>query len=577
MYTYIDGELCLQQERQLYSHVATCQRCQYELDSARNLHHLLEDTIKYVDPPEGFADRVLANLPSRIGTENVQLNEFQKEQETPTEKQKQITKLFTFKNRWVGVAAGLLLALFSTFGLGQIAQIAIDPKAEEGFYLAIIPKSPDELIADYNDKNNLGNNQGHSDNPVGISEEQPSNEKDKDNTKNDNKPSAIIAEKGSENTKNGTDNTDIQNNKNTNSGQSGNNQKAASREPEHTIADNSGQKEPDEIKEPFTMFNATSTVTVTSLVENVSGASWNSNGSGIIYTLENEGRHQVQEISLNGGSKKSMGYYSAAGRWSPNNEYIVYTLPVDGSGTIWIEGNGEKKNITPVNGNATSKWAYDPIWSSKGEIAFLTDRFGGTEIMVADLDGDCRRVTFTGNSKDAIAWSPDGSKIAYQETKDEKNSRNSTINVISAYGENAKTITSPVKANNMAITWSPDGKLLAVNIAGGEQQGVWLASANGKDWERRLTAKGGGKNILWSPDGQKIAFNDPQGIFHAIIWKSTNDNISMVQITHSGTQMVDAYIEWSKNSRELLIEQTLKGTKNKKAWIASLPKSINAY
>jgi anti-sigma factor RsiW len=162
IYTYLDGEMSTYEERVLYSHMAACDACQLDMDRARNLHALLEKTIKHVEPPRGFAQKVMANLPSKTDTDAQALAEFDffKEERAAEEsvkesmeKMKETKKTFKFNSRWIGIAAGLAFALLAVAGISQVASIAIDPKAEDGFFVAITPKDADVLIAEHYGEN----------------------------------------------------------------------------------------------------------------------------------------------------------------------------------------------------------------------------------------------------------------------------------------------------------------------------------------------------------------------------------------------------------------------------------------
>lgn len=575
IYTYLDGELSTYEERTLYSHMATCDSCQLDMERARNIHQLLEKTIKHVEPPQGFADKVVANLPSRTNTGSAELDtkDFLKEETAAEEKDKGPKRIFPFRNRWIGIAAGLVFAFLAVSSLNQVAQISIDPKAEDGYFVWITPKDKDVLLEEHGDKSQQSDN--HVKETPTVNDGEPKDVQEGNNTTDDpdNSKDNMVPD-GSNSDSQSNAGADDKQNPDSNEEESTNKD-----EPSHVVASNfPDDVETFETEEPIVLFNATGSVTLTPLADNAGSATWNSTGTSLLYTVENDGKYEVHESQINGDSKRASGSYSTAGRWSPNKDYVVYTQVVDGRSTIWVEGRGEKKNLTPETedqGNG-SHWAYNPVWSNKGEIAFLTRRFGGTEIMVVDLDGNSRRVTSTGGKKEAISWSPDGTQIAYYKSWEEKGSKLGEIVVVSADGGKGKAVTPSIKTTGMAAAWSPDGKLLAVNAAG-EQGGVWIASSTGSKWERQLTTKGGGKTIKWSPDGQKIAFNDSQGVFHILIWRSAQANINMVQVTPMAGQMIDAYIEWARNSQEILIEQPVSGSEQRKVWVATLPKSITAY
>jgi WD40 repeat protein len=93
------------------------------------------------------------------------------------------------------------------------------------------------------------------------------------------------------------------------------------------------------------------------------------------------------------------------------------------------------------------------------------------------------------------AWSPDGSKIAFQ------GARNNHIDiyVMNANGSNQTRLTTTLANRNPC--WSPDGAKIAF---AGDSYGIYVMNANGSNQIRLTTIYD--SNPSWSPDGGKIAF-----------------------------------------------------------------------
>ncbi|WP_227762641.1 anti-sigma factor family protein [Zhaonella formicivorans] len=62
IYTYLDGQLSNQVERSFFAHLSNCPACQHELNLARQTNRLLETFCTPVEPPPGFADRVMSKI-----------------------------------------------------------------------------------------------------------------------------------------------------------------------------------------------------------------------------------------------------------------------------------------------------------------------------------------------------------------------------------------------------------------------------------------------------------------------------------------------------------------------------------
>ena len=143
-----------------------------------------------------------------------------------------------------------------------------------------------------------------------------------------------------------------------------------------------------------------------------------------------------------------------------------------------------------------------------GRIAFTSTRDGTStyEIYSAAPDGsDAKRLTWGDAAKQNPTWSPDGSKIAYEDAADGR----FKIYVMSHDGS-GRTRVSPDTASSIVDdtnpAWSPDGTRIAFASTrpSGDAWHVWVVNADGTDL-RRLT-DGFGVEPAWSPDGSRIAY-----------------------------------------------------------------------
>jgi Tol biopolymer transport system component len=187
-------------------------------------------------------------------------------------------------------------------------------------------------------------------------------------------------------------------------------------------------------------------------------------------------------------------------------------------------------------------------------------------IWVMNADGSSpvplTKITVTNVASIQPVWSPDGSKIAFMSSRalDGSNTANtnSTDNVwvINADGSNAVPLTKlTVAGNNPPIAWSPDGSKIAFlssrALDGSNAPNtnatlnIWVISADGSNLVplTKLTAAFGISNLgtfIWSPDGSKIIFSssraldgsdsaDPNG--NSNIWMMNADGSNLTAIT----------------------------------------------
>jgi Tol biopolymer transport system component len=152
--------------------------------------------------------------------------------------------------------------------------------------------------------------------------------------------------------------------------------------------------------------------------------------------------------------------------------------------------------------------------------ASLADAAGSpaVDIYTVRADGtDLRRLTDGPGEKSAVAFSPDGRRIAYRDWQDGSES----LVVMDAGGGNRTTLASSNSAgsycNRGAIAWSPDGSSLVFPVMAvcDSRFDLFIVAADGSTPARKLLAEGTyAVHPAWSPDGKQIAFlggNDSAG------------------------------------------------------------------
>jgi Tol biopolymer transport system component len=136
------------------------------------------------------------------------------------------------------------------------------------------------------------------------------------------------------------------------------------------------------------------------------------------------------------------------------------------------------------------------------------------------------RLTFAQQDETHPAWSPDGQYIAFCRMIDRRGRfARFGIYIVPAAGGTPREITE----GSEGVSWSPDGKMLAVAGVRSESGGIFLVEL--KTGERtRLTHSMGTADVLpvFSPDGQWIAFNRSFG--------SSDASELFVVPSHGGTE-----------------------------------------
>jgi Tol biopolymer transport system component len=185
-----------------------------------------------------------------------------------------------------------------------------------------------------------------------------------------------------------------------------------------------------------------------------------------------------------------------------------------------------------------------PTWSPDSRhVAFVSDRDGNFEIYVMKSDGsDILQFTSTqtnpGNGR--AAWSKDGSRIAWD--------FGSEIYVMNADGS-AQTRLTDDRFSDLAPSWSPDGRRLAIWSSRDSDWEIYTMNADGSGGLTRVTySPGSDSQPAWSPDGKRIAFTS---------FRDRNLEIYVVNVDGSGTTRLtndladDSDPAWSADSTQI--------------------------
>ena len=177
----------------------------------------------------------------------------------------------------------------------------------------------------------------------------------------------------------------------------------------------------------------------------------------------------------------------------------VYVVNVDGS---------EPRTLT----NRPLAFDARPAWSPDGSrIAFESTVDGKRSIWVMQADGQgLRRLTdATGGSSDGSpSWSPTGDRIAFAGDRD----GNAEIYVVAADGSGIRRLTDHRAADGFP-DWSPDGARIAFLSDRDGQPAIWVMAADGSAPGRLVAgAAAEGARATWSPDSRSVAFaSDREG------------------------------------------------------------------
>ncbi len=201
--------------------------------------------------------------------------------------------------------------------------------------------------------------------------------------------------------------------------------------------------------------------------------------------------------------------------WSPDGRKILFEAS-DGDRDIFVipGAGGSVTNLTADR--APDDFA--PQWSPDGSrIAFVSaedpdaiyvmDSRGEKRLAVAEYDpGD----TLCPGGLGSLAWSPDGSTLAYAARGSSCTPLSSFIEfftVVPGHGE-ARLLASGPSWRAGGPSWSPDGMRIAVELGSVTWQSITLVDPDGANRVNvDVPGRGGhSRSPSWSPDGSRLAF-----------------------------------------------------------------------
>ncbi len=157
--------------------------------------------------------------------------------------------------------------------------------------------------------------------------------------------------------------------------------------------------------------------------------------------------------------------------------------------------------------------------------------------------------SFDGNP----AWSPDGTKIAFDSNRGTSGVMDHDIFVIRPDASGMRRLTSGT-AIDLDPTWSPDGSKLAFGSFRTGYEQLWVMNADGSNPRQLTTQPGADRHAAWSPDGKKIAFDSNRtGNFE--IYTMSSDGTSVRRLTTN--KVTDARPAWSPDGRWIVFQSEL--------------------
>jgi Tol biopolymer transport system component/TolB-like protein len=231
-------------------------------------------------------------------------------------------------------------------------------------------------------------------------------------------------------------------------------------------------------------------------------------GTQIIFNSDREKENNdVYLMNADGGNVKKItdgpGWDAAPpNSWSPDGTQVLLQSDRSGKENIYV------MNIEPfvprrVAANVESDQPLDLSYSPNGDqiVYAIAD-----EIRIFDVNSQIDRFVFKTSMAGYPAFSPDGTKILFQQRIDE----NTEICSINSDGSGFVNVTQN-QSKDVAPAYSPDGTKIAfsANRAGGLSLfEIYVMNADGSEPKLVFGDRAMSINPAWSPDGKSLVFSN---------------------------------------------------------------------
>jgi TolB protein len=130
------------------------------------------------------------------------------------------------------------------------------------------------------------------------------------------------------------------------------------------------------------------------------------------------------------------------------------------------------------------------------------------DIYVMNADGsELRRLTDNPRYDLWLSWSPDARRLVFGSERD----GNTDLYVMDASGANVQRITREA-GRESGPSWSPDGRSIAFMSKQNGHWQIWVMRADGSAARQLTTAAADHSNPIWSPDGRMLVYyGNPAG------------------------------------------------------------------
>jgi len=247
----------------------------------------------------------------------------------------------------------------------------------------------------------------------------------------------------------------------------------------------------------------------------VGGPIWSPDGKELAFTVFDPnfgvGEIFIRNLVTNEARRILEAEDASALAWSPDGKQIAYNCVRE---ICAVDAQGASPPVVLASGQVAA-WSPDGKQLAIFDIA--TEDPWSYDLKLQDVETGIEHTVLTGLVSeiiDDLAWSPDGTRLAFSLTRGEEARIDNPTNVY-IYDPQASTLM-PVTSgdNDFHPTWSANGKQIAyLHLEPGSAKPSVMISQVANDCKTEVPGIKGVWSIAWSPDGRQLAYSQPSGIY----------------------------------------------------------------